>query len=262
MGSILTLTGAGTGSGGGGVAFTTVDWLIRMDAALNGNTPTVAELNAATFGLATGSWSKVGLDNNWVADTSTDAVIPGLGIAGGSGSGDPNTKCFAWDPAIGGTNDYYPLFTWGSTKAVLCYGFALRMGAFSGKFGIYNIARSDTGGGDFFSCTIEQNDTTFGVAAHCGSVDGALISGLATDTWYWVAMKRDATTSARLRVYTLPGLVQQGAESVGTLNGINSLCSALRVGRTDPTNPPTPAGVLYWDDFCARFADVHPLLPA
>lgn len=252
-----------TAGGGGGVAFTTVDWLVRMGVG-NGNTPTVAELESVTFGLATGTWTKVGLDNNWIADTSQDAFLPGLGLSGGSGSGDPTTICFSWDPIVGGANDYYPLFTWTSAKSVICYGFALRMSAFSGKSGIYNIARSDTSGGEFFSCSIEQNDTVFNVRAHCGAADGALITGLTTDTWWWITMKRDATTSARLRVYSLPGLVQKitgTAESVGTLGASSTTCTALRVGRTDPTNPPMPAGVLMWDDFCARFADVHPLLP-
>ena len=245
-------------SGAAACSATTVDVLQRFEQGTNGTTPSVANLTDGTYGAANGTWTRPGAASAYKLDTSLDQSIPGLAISGGSGCGDATTKVIA--QSLTTSVDDYPLFTFSSTKATLCIGFAFRVSTFSAQFDTYSMMRTDTGGGEFFSCAFEFNNNDLILFAHADA-DGAQITGLLDDTWYWVVMKRDATTSARLRVYSLPGLVQQGSESVATLPATNTLCSAVRCGLSDPSGA-TASGVnVYWDDIAMRFADIHPLLP-
>lgn len=127
---------------------------------------------------------------------------------------------------------------------------------------IYNTVRLMTGGSKFFTATIEiENTNLFMMYAHSDGPDGGHITGLSPNTAYWVTMKLDTTFNCRLRVYTLSGLVQQGSESV-SVSAETVACTAIRVGRFDLTGSTTAnANSLHLSDVCARFADVHPLLP-
>jgi len=245
---------------------TIVDFIQRMEVGTNGVTPTVANLNSGTYGLAAGTWTKVGADGFWLRDSTVNLSVPGLKLADGSGCGD----------AIGGVSsmnlaaipgDRYALMTWAASKAVITVGFAFRLvSSVAGDVGdIRNLFRFDTGGGNFLSVTMEIEGTNnkFQIYAHGGGADGAhTITGLDAGTTYWATLRLNATANGPLRIYRLSDLALQGAESVANRGGTDA-CAAIRCfGLTDTTGQQaTGASILQMSDLAVAFSDVYPLLP-
>lgn len=269
MGLRQTLLKGRKAPGGGGIAFTTVDWLHRGNtAASDGATPTTGQLDGGTFGLATGSWTKTGADGFWVQSSSNNPSIPGLGLSGGSGAG-AATKNMSFDPNVDPTITFRgATFTWGSAKANLSVGFAIR---FDADFDppndvgdLYHSVRLE-GGGNFFIAGCEVHDTSeYKMFAHCNTVDGGYSGLMTVGAWYWVTMLWTTSTNCDLRVFgPLPSLSQVGTTSSGTKTDGSTSCAAIRCfGRTDNT------GQLCFNTnahrstcHTARFANVHPLLP-
>lgn len=237
------------------LSFTTVDVLVRFDAGTDGAAPSVTNLNDSTYGLSNGTWTKVGTAVT-VLDASNDAVLPGLALSGGSGYGDSTTKCLR-RPLDTNPGDEYPLFTFTSSKATLCYGFAFKMSAFTGQFDFWNIMRSNTGGGAFLTPSIETNNNDLFMFPHAAA-DGASIGPLAHDTWHWAAIKRDQSGTAYLRVYELPSLTLIGSSTTTLATGN---VTDVRCGHGDSTGQTAAGENLYWDDIAMAFSDVHPLVP-
>lgn len=245
---------------------TVVDFLQRMEVGTNGATPSVANLNSGTYGLAAGTWTKVGADGFWARDSAVNLSVPGLKLADGSGCGD----------AIGGVSsmnlaaipgDRYALMTWAAAKAVITGGFAFRLNSsVAVDVGdIRNLFRFQTAGGNFFSVTmeIEGTDNKFMIYAHGGGLDGAhVINSLDAGTTYWATFRLDATANAPLRIYRLSDLALQGAESIADRGGTDA-CTAMRCfGLTDTTGQQaTGASILQMSDIACAFSDVYPLLP-
>lgn len=245
---------------------TVVDFLQRMEVGTNGVTPSVANLNSGTYGLAAGTWTKVGADGFWTRNSAVNFSVPGLKLADGSGCGDAIGGVSAMDlSAIPG--DRYALMTWAASKAVITVGFAFRLNSsVAGDVGdIRNLFRFDTSGGNFFSVTMEIEGTNnkFQIYAHAGAADGAhTITGLDAGTIYWATLRLNATTSAPLRIYRLSDLALQGAESVATRGGTDA-CTAIRCfGLTDTTGQQaTGSSILQMSELAVAFSDVYPLLP-
>jgi len=238
-------------------AFTTVDVLIRPTGT-DGVAQDVTNLNDSTYGLSNGSWSIVAPAGQvTVFEDNGGLTLPGLALSDGSGYSS-GTTCLR-RPLDTNPDEDYPLFTFSSSKATICYGFAFKMTAFSGQFDTYNIMRSDTSGGSYLTPTIDLNNNDMFVYPHA-AVNGSSIGPLAHDTWHWVAIKRDQSGTSRIRVYELPSLTEH-ADGESTTTQAAGNITAIRCGWTDDTGHVAAGENLYWGPIAMRFADVHPLLP-
>lgn len=240
-----------------------VDLLIRFEDGPDEAAVTPTILNNATLKTApaaNGNWTVPSIAPR--IDTAQEIPVDGLEVSG-VGSPDTGTRSLKSNVAQDQVIAQYNIT---NAVAQASCGFAFRTNMTGATANTYKVAALNGSGPDLVAMLITDGAAPV-ISLTNISDDSSLDSvPVAQNTWYWITMFYDTTgpLTCRLRVYTLPGLVQVGPEvtiDMATAGSFNS----LEIGRIDDSGLFGTEDV-FIDDFALSMLGgtgaTFPLLPA